>query len=514
MTRAEYFIPDPASLSALTQALAKYFSIRMEEEKPQRLTVLETFDWRLFKQGYLLVKNSRSYELIAIDSRRCRARQDLDTQRTPRFAWDLPDSPLRDQLSAWIEMRALLPIARITRQRSLCCLLDAQEKTVVRLLLEKSTMDNDGPSQFRCRLQEIKGYPKAAKKAKAMLAKARLEKAPTAAFIELIVADGQEPAGYSSKVRVPMDREMPAGIAAQRILAHLVGVMQANHNGVLKDIDSEFLHDFRVAVRRSRSLLSQVKQVFSLETTAKLQQHLKWLGQITGPLRDLDVYLLKQAHYSELVTEPLRPGIDRLFEALASRRRYALGKLRRAMRDQAFAETMDLLTEFVSAPLSEQDASAVNAHQTMGSFAQAVIYKRYRKVIKAGRAIDDGSPDEDLHRLRIDCKKLRYLMEFFTPLFPEAAIKTLIKQLKSLQENLGDFNDLSVQQDFLYHYLGQLSAQKEDTTLQAAAVGALVMKLHLAHRNLREDFMGVFRHFNAKNNRLRFKNLFVPQESV
>ena len=60
--------------------------------------------------------------------------------------------------------------------------------------------------------------------------------------------------------------------------------------------------------------------------------------------------------------------------------------------------------------------------------------------------IDDDSPDEALHRLRIDAKKLRYLLEFFRALYPPKEIGAVVGALKSLQDNLGDFNDLSVQQ--------------------------------------------------------------------
>jgi len=54
-----------------------------------------------------------------------------------------------------------------------------------------------------------------------------------------------------------------------------------------------------------------------------------------------------------------------------------------------------------------------------------------------------------IHQLRINCKKLRYLMEFFTLLLPPAEIKKLIRSLKMLQDNPGNFNDYSVQQQFL-----------------------------------------------------------------
>ena len=81
--------------------------------------------------------------------------------------------------------------------------------------------------------------------------------------------------------------------------------------------------------------------------------------------------------------------------------------------------------------------------------------------------------DEDLHNLRIDCKKLRYLLEFFTSLFPKTQMKLLIKQLKQLQDNLGDFNDLSVQQARLLEVAGELPADAPGTAKALVATGAL-----------------------------------------
>ena len=67
--------------------------------------------------------------------------------------------------------------------------------------------------------------------------------------------------------------------------------------------------------------------------------------------------------------------------------------------------------------------------------------------------IDVHSADKKLHKLRIECKKLRYLLEYFAPLFTAGAYQCELKKLKQLQGYLGDFNDSAVEHDFLSHYL-------------------------------------------------------------
>jgi CHAD domain-containing protein len=88
-------------------------------------------------------------------------------------------------------------------------------------------------------------------------------------------------------------------------------------------------------------------------------------------------------------------------------------------------------------------------------------------------------------------------------------MKLLIKQLKQLQENLGDFNDLSVQQDFLMHQLQSIKPQSDQTTMLAAAIGGLITRLGIEHQQVRSQFLSVFDRFNSAENHQRFKTLFA-----
>jgi len=128
--------------------------------------------------------------------------------------------------------------------------------------------------------------------------------------------------------------------------------------------------------------------------------------------------------------------------------------------------------------------------------------------MKDGEKIDNDSPDGKLHNLRIQCKKLRYLMEFFASLFPSDEIALLTKQLKRFQDNLGEFNDLSMQQDTLKEYLDTIDHESDKNMLIAAAIGGLIMNLNIRQQHVRAEFSDQFRHFGQKKNRLLFKQLF------
>ena len=107
-----------------------------------------------------------------------------------------------------------------------------------------------------------------------------------------------------------------------------------------------------------------------------------------------------------------------------------------------------------------------------------------------------GTPDAQVHRLRIQCKKLRHSIDLFAPLFDRGQIKDLIKSLKQLQDNLGRFNDYSVQQLHLRHFLESRTGGKSQVEPEMiAAVGALIAVLHrlqVEERHRLEAFLKAF----------------------
>ena len=84
------------------------------------------------------------------------------------------------------------------------------------------------------------------------------------------------------------------------------------------------------------------------------------------------------------------------------------------------------------------------------------------------------TPDEALHKVRIHCKKLRYLIEFFSELLPEGETEQIEKQLRRLQTCLGLFNDCSVQQRALLDYWERKRKETGNHEELALSIGGLV----------------------------------------
>jgi CHAD domain-containing protein len=147
-----------------------------------------------------------------------------------------------------------------------------------------------------------------------------------------------------------------------------------------------------------------------------------------------------------------------------------------------------------------------NAMRPAYQVASERIYRMFRRVIREGNGIDAESPAEDLHELRKSCKKLRYLMEFFQSLYPDE-IRDLIKAIKVLLDNLGDFQDLEVQANKLELMAVDMRKSRvaTDTLL---AIGMLIEGLLQRQEQERERFYACFKTFATLEKQAQFKALF------
>jgi CHAD domain-containing protein len=103
-------------------------------------------------------------------------------------------------------------------------------------------------------------------------------------------------------------------------------------------------------------------------------------------------------------------------------------------------------------------------------------------------------------------------MEFFQHLYPAKKIRALIKELKGLQENLGDFQDLEVQIHSLQHYSDQMKQEGDMTPRTELAMDILLKGLETRMQEVRDIFASRFEQFSSKSNEHRFRHLFNPSQ--
>ncbi len=106
-------------------------------------------------------------------------------------------------------------------------------------------------------------------------------------------------------------------------------------------------------------------------------------------------------------------------------------------------------------------SAKLEGRRSGGGSGRAENLKILKRALRQGKALTDDSPASAVHELRITCKKLRYMMEFFKSLYPAAEIDELTGALKELQDNLGDFQDYEVHRVELYEFAEEMAAAKD-----------------------------------------------------
>jgi CHAD domain-containing protein len=202
----------------------------------------------------------------------------------------------------------------------------------------------------------------------------------------------------------------------------------------------------------------------------------------------------------------LANGIDPLFRQLADERQTEFKKVSTVIKSQ---NTRNLLKEWEKFLNDRNLEQSPDAEIAIYAYSKGIIKERLNKILKRGNKLLQGKPkDEALHRLRIDCKKLRYLLEFFSSLYSSEEINVLVKHLKTVQNLLGDFNDLSVQIDDLLNRLSELSVSRKESIVLAAAFGGLLTHFRQKQQVLKDNFKSVFEDFSDKSHLEIYFRLF------
>jgi CHAD domain-containing protein len=312
----------------------------------------------------------------------------------------------------------------------------------------------------------------------------------------------------TSKPRVSLEPDERSHRAAGRILLALLDVIEANLPGAVADIDSEFLHDLRVSVRRTRSLQRQLRSVFPAEPLQHFRDEFRWLQAVTGPSRDLDVYVLEFDDFSGALPEQRRRELEPLRKLLVDRRARERRRMVRALRSKRTNSLLVGWRKFLTGLEEPGSAAGPGAARPVEQVASARIAKVYKRIVKVGKRIDESSPSQALHELRKQGKELRYLLEFFASLYPPDVIKPMLKTLKALQEMLGLFQDREVQAQLIRSLGGEVRTL-DDGAAALLAMGQLVDRLEEQQAEARAEFAERFAAFASRQQRALVRETFA-----
>jgi CHAD domain-containing protein len=509
-------IPYPEGFDepSLIRDLAGRYSIRKERTTSRRVSLFDTFDWRLFRRSLVLVGSGNKMVLRKLQARTIL--HSVEVSSPPVFLSDFPDSDLKGKLAPIVTVRALEKLAEVDTRSTTYRLLSRDGKIAVRLVCEESRLAGDDESSafwtsFRLRpAKGTRGSYATMKKRREM--DIPLEGNNGNFYMEAMKAAGRNPGDYSTKVTIPFDPHMRSDEAARIILRFLLQVIRINEAHIAEDRDTEFLHDYRVAIRRTRSTLRQMKQVFPAEVVGRFRKDFAFVGKLSNELRDLDVHLQNEGIYKSMLPPPRRDDIGPLFDYLKEKRAQVFRAFLPQLETRRYRKIMEDWDLFLNGT-ENGFSDSPNAKLPIREVSRKKIYKKYRRIFKYNNVMLENMKDDTLHLLRIECKDLRYLLEFFSPLFPRGKIHDLIGQLKKMQEVLGKYNDYRVQQQRLQALAGELPRTDSRAKKTAAAIGTLIKTLEREKRKAKKAFAETFSDFASFPKQMSYRGLFGPESS-
>lgn len=248
--------------------------------------------------------------------------------------------------------------------------------------------------------------------------------------------------------------------AGRKILAFHLARMLKEEVGVRKGDDIEAVHDMRVATRRMRSVLRIFSPYYERRSVRSLVRRLRRVARALGEVRDLDVFRLKTEAYAARLSARSQSALQPLLDRLRAQEDAARAPLMKLLESKRYAEMASAFTDFVKK--TGMDAKRPPEHapippepSRVAHVAPGLVYAQWGAVMAFAPYLSGASLDM-LHALRIELKRLRYLLEAFAEVMgSEASI--IIEATKALQDHLGDLQDSRVAVGLLDSYLDEFA---------------------------------------------------------
>ncbi len=474
MSESTFQIPGGQAGRQWLRELSTHHRLHEQPRRRAESVYFDTFDGRLAAHSRALWISEGILRLERLDRPDEPVR--IALEGPPTSADSLPPGEVRNELAALTRNRALLKLFSLRSEVRSWSKWNDDRKTVVRVL---SSNDEVREGERRARLnpivvvRRVRGYGKDFREIRDWCAARAVPAEPGSRYRQALDALELDPARAASLGRLEISAAMTAAEGVRAMLAAQYQVVRGNEEGIRGDADTEFLHDFRVAVRRARSFLGQLRDAFAPKPAAALRKSLSWLGKSTNTLRDLDVYLEQQPAYRGMLTEPLAGDLAPLFEFAGRQRQAAFREFVAVMDSDAYRDALRRWR----ACAGDEDVLGVGGRgsEPILRLAGPRVARQCRAVLEQGYGLRGHAGPDDLHSLRIECKQLRYLTEAVAELVPETG--GVVQRLKKLQDALGRIQDLTVHEARTQEFARAMSLAGDRQVMPAVEVLASRMRV-------------------------------------
>lgn len=232
------------------------------------------------------------------------------------------------------------------------------------------------------------------------------------------------------------DNKQDAASRVHEMLEYQYQMIRALETGVIAGVDPEFLHQYRVNLRRSRAVGESVHAITRVPGLKKMLKRLKHRAQATSELRDIDVFLEDMTKTPPPLSSVARKGLMQWLQDCQRERHRTLCQQLSA---PAYAEDMQAWQHFITS----DDVGKAFSKLTPKRICK-VLAERIARHDEDLAALSLDSDDDEFHKLRKDVKRIRYLADL-NPETPEP----FLSALKHRQRLLGEYQDLCSRQAWL-----------------------------------------------------------------
>ncbi len=465
---AKFIIRRPEQIEeALRVLAANGFAISPQGASTHTDRYYDTEDWSILAAGWACrIRQRQGHETLTLKSLHgtrgsVLSRSEISQagkaheNKAPLF---LSAGPVKQKLDTILENKPVVELFRVTSRRTVYA-LERPEPAPMRIEIdldecrieaEKSTEKATGILEFTELELEARSGSAADLESLATLLcdDAGLMPARYSKFERGLQAAGLEIDSIREKPQpAPLVEHDPVVTLLYQYLAEQVQIMQREHPRAMEGIDPEGVHQMRVASRRLRTILKAFRDILGDAVVAHFNAELRWLAQNLGRARDADVTERGARESREADTDHyvhfLMQGTITAYEHLVD-----------VLQSQRCSTLEDDLEQFVAAG-PPTDMQALFGKLSIAASADQLIHAALNKLLAHGDAIDDEPPARQLHKLRIETKRFRYLLDFFSRVQTEKWSE-MTEALKRIQDVLGEHQDAVTAQAHLADYAASL----------------------------------------------------------
>jgi CHAD domain-containing protein len=462
-TELKLVLPDLDAESGIIAILREHGYIIKKPDHVKNVDIyMDTFDWSLMKNKlslrYRLANGKAMHTIKSIGSiaNGIADRMEIEVPLSEPISdpTDISAKQIREIIEGVIYPRKLLEHVQISTQRRRYQVILPQ-KAQFEMAFDTSSFSLRGLHKPRRtqKLQELEveiiSGPASALKNIAMILSRKFNYTPS-------TESKLEVAMHRLKVLIPSKKPPETlmtrcddrlDLAIRKFLTHQLNRFCENLPGVKSDVDTEFVHQARVATRRMRSSLRLFRDAVPASTRAYFERELKWLGEMFGAVRDVDVFLLNLNVFGHQIGRFPAKKKNVLNDLVEKHRRAPLKSLIHAIDSPRYVNFERRLRRFLEGALPVRPRLPL-ALKLVSEVAPVIITEKFNAVIKQGMTVIKKPKLKEFHGLRIQMKRLRYACEFMAPAYA-GALEPFIERTVEIQDCLGEIQDTVFTREFI-----------------------------------------------------------------